>query len=378
MIRAALVIIAVVLSATACTVASTVSSTGTARTASLDVPAAIAIPGWNVGPGQFVSGRYTQSGRQVIALSDVSTGALVRDLLPATAANGMQVTGLALDRAGDLWITYSKGPSIAGPAVSSGPAVPRPGSCANQVDVVHAGSGRVTVALRTSDNVLIWSAQPSPDGRKLVYRESACTAYEATYLRISSLFSEQRWSIGQGLPACHLPAGVAWSRNGRTLLADYGPASQPYGYAANAGACAMWWAGRIVQVNAGTGQRGLAGRTVLADPGCQIDAVAGTATGDALAVEGCGGGPDFSTGPVTLLVVGANGRIDRRLTLGACADGTQIAINQAGTAALVDVYSSCAPSAQSTTLWEYRDGTLRQTLSTPGDSTDPTMLAWQG
>ena len=366
MVRAVLVILVIVLGTAACTSAS-------AGTASLDAVPVTAISHWQVGPGQFVSLRQGH-----VALSDLSTGALVRDVLPASTASGLQVTGLALDHKGDLWITYSKGPSIGGPAVSAGPAVPKPGTCANQVDVVQAGTGRVTVALRTSDNVLIWAAQPSPDGRELAYRESACTAYQDTYLRIDDLFSEQQWSIGQGLPDCHLLAGVAWSTNGRTLLADYGPASQPYSYGSGSGACAQWWAGRLVQVKAGTAQRGLAGPTVLAGSGCQIDAAGGTKGGGALAVEGCGGAPDFTGGQVSLLVIGADGHLDRRLPLGVCVNGAGIAMNRDGTAALVSAYLYCNPPGHPgpvTKLWEFSGGTLRPVVSTPSRLT---MAAWLG
>jgi hypothetical protein len=54
--------------------------------------AAASIPGWRVPPGQFVSLRFAPadertsgpSGFLEVALSDVTTGALVRRLLPAT------------------------------------------------------------------------------------------------------------------------------------------------------------------------------------------------------------------------------------------------------------------------------------------------------
>jgi hypothetical protein len=112
----------------------------------------------------------------------------------------------------------------------------------------------------------------------------------------------------------------------------------------------------------------------LAGSGCQIDAVAGPADGGALAVEACGGGPEFDSGPVSLLVIGANGRIDRRFSLGGCADEARIAMNQADTAALVSVYFSCAP--QTTDVWEYRDGALRPILRAPGNGGAISMLAW--
>jgi hypothetical protein len=365
-IRAALVIIAAALCLAACASPNMIS-------VSHDTRLATVVSGWDVTPDQFVWLRYGPHGSEFIAVSDTTTGALVRDLLPATAADGMQVTGLALDRSGNLWITYSKGPYYQS-NVSNGD--PRPGSCANQIDVVHAGSGRVTVALRTGDNVLISDAQPSPDGQDIVYQESGCTGYETSYLQIQSLSSEQHWSIGQGLPDCHLLSDVAWSTDGTSLLVDYGPASQPYSYAPSPGACSQWWAGRLVQVQAAKAQPSLTGSTVLADPGCQIDAVAGTEGGGALAVEGCGGGPSFITGPVNLLVIGADGRIDQRLPLGACVDGAEIATNQAGTAAMIEAYFTCSPSAQVTRLWTYRDGTLRPVLTIPGDGGPVNLIAW--
>jgi hypothetical protein len=160
------------------------------------------------------------------------------------------------------------------------------------------------------------------------------------------------------------------------LLADYGPASPPYSYGGSQGVCAQWRAGRLVQVNAGAARRGLSGTTVLADPGCQIDAVGGTKGGGALAVEGCGGGADFLSGQVSLLVITPNGRINRRLPLGACVDGAAVAMNETGTAALISAYLYCNPPghpAPATRVWEYRDGTLRQVAKA---AANPTMLTW--
>lgn len=164
-------------------------------------PTATAVPDWQISPGQFVSLRDTSSGSQVVALSDAKTGAVIRRLPPGATAAGMRVSGLALDPAGELWITYSKGPDFGGHVAGGDP---HPHTCANEIDVVHAGTGRVTVFLRTGDNVLISRATPSPDGRRLVYTETACTGFFDSYLRVTDLRSGHSWTIGQQLPDCHL------------------------------------------------------------------------------------------------------------------------------------------------------------------------------
>jgi hypothetical protein len=228
-----------------------------------------------------------------VALGDVRTGAVVRRLLPASASSGMQVSGLALDRAGDLWITYSEGPAY-GADVAGGD--PRPYTCAGEIDEVHADTGCVTVFLRTGGNVLISGARPSPDGTRLAYTESACTAYYDAHLRVTDLRSGRSWTIGQSAPHCHLLTSPAWSANGRDLLVGYGPPGQT-AYSGPQGTCPAWSAGRLVQLDALTGQPGLAGTTVPADPGCQITSVAGDTGGGMLAIEGCGTAPEYTDGP---------------------------------------------------------------------------------
>jgi hypothetical protein len=169
----------VAVSAVAC--ASAAGDTGSApRTrdvTSSSGPVAAAIPGWRLGPGQFVSLRFAPKNGQgtgpdgflEVALSNARTGAIIRRLLPASHSDGTQVAGLALDRAGNLWITCSRGPAYDGDTAGGDPT---PDSCGNQVDIVHASTGKVSVFLRTGDNVLLSKATPSPDGRLLAYLES--------------------------------------------------------------------------------------------------------------------------------------------------------------------------------------------------------------
>ena len=356
---------------------------GTGRAAAAPAgPAAAPVPGWRVPPGQFVSLRFAPARQQTrgplgfleVALGDVRTGAVVRRLLPASPGGGNQVSGLALDRAGDLWITYSKGPAYGGHVAGGDP---RPYTCANQIDEVHAGTGRVTVVLRTGGNVLISGARPSPDGTRLAYAESACAAYYDAHLRVSDLGSGRSWTIGQSVPPCHLLTGPAWSADGRDLLVGYGPPGQA-GDSGPPGTCPAWSAGRLVQLDALTGQPGLAGTTGQADPGCQITSVAGS-DGGMLAIEGCGTAPEYTDGPAWLLVLSASAHPVRRLALGTCADGSELAVSQAGTSTLVSAYLYCNPPGHPgpvTRLWEYHSGTLRLITSIPGDTSGARMMSW--
>jgi len=170
---------------------------------------AAAPPGGTRQPSRFISLRFAPKRLQAsgtagfleVAVSGTRTGATIRLLLP-DGSHGLQVTGLARDRSGNLWITYSRGP-YSGGGVAGGD--PRPDSCGNVIAILHAATGRITTFLRTGDNVLISGAVPSPGGRLLAYSESGCaTGYFDSYLRVTDLGTGRSWTIGQGLPRCHL------------------------------------------------------------------------------------------------------------------------------------------------------------------------------
>lgn len=155
----------------------------------------------------------------------------------------------------------------------------------------------------------------------------------------------------------------------------YGPPSQP-AYAGPTGSCSQWYAGRLVQVDPGASQPGLAGPAVRADPGCQITSVAATARGGKLAIEACGSAPGYLNGPARVLVM--TGGAVRRLALGQCTDGNGLATGQSGTSTLVSAYLYCNPPGKPgpvTRLWEYSGGTLRPIA---GNASGAAMLAWPG
>jgi hypothetical protein len=211
-----------------------------------------------------------------------------------------------------------------------------------------------------------------------VYTESACAAYYDAHLRVTDLGSGRSWTIGQGVPRCHLLTGPAWSANGRDLLVGYGPPGQT-GYSGPQGTCPAWSAGRLVKLDALTGQPGLAGTTVRAGPGCQITSVAGGTGGGMLAIEGRGTVPQYTDGPAWLLVLSASAYPVRRLSLGKCADGSALAVDQAGTSTLISVYLYCNPPGRpgpATRLREYHGGTLRLITSIPGDTSGARMMSW--
>lgn len=214
----------------------------------------------------------------------------------------MQVTGLSLGHSGNLWITYSKGPVYQNDTAGGDP---RPDSCANEIDILHAATGRLSVFLRTGGNVLLSGATPSPDGRLLAYAESGCvTGYFNSYLQVTELSTGRNWTIGQGLARCHLVTNPSWSTDGSALLVGYAPAAAP-AYTGPQGTCSAPGPERLVRLNPAAAQAGMNGSVAAAGPGCEITSVAGIAGGGVLAVEACGG-QLYLSGPARLLVLDAH------------------------------------------------------------------------
>jgi hypothetical protein len=332
-------------------------------------------------PGQFISLRLAPriqrttgpDGFLEVAVSSVRTGAIVRRLLPADR-DGMHVDGLSLDRSGNLWITYSKGPIEQGDLAGGDP---KPHSCANEIAILHASTGRLSVFLRTGNNVLISGAAVSQEGGLLAYGESGCaTGYLSNHLRVTDMRTGHSWTIGDGLPRCHFVTDPAWVMDGRGLLVAYA-AHTGRPYTGPQGTCSGIGPERLVELNP-TAQPGLAGRSFSAGRACEITSVTGTAAGNLMAVEACGR-PGGSSGPARLLVLDAQVRPVRQITLGRCTDGNELSTDRAGGSVLVSAYLYCNPPGKPgpvTKLWSYAGGKLRLITSVPGGTLGVSQMTW--
>lgn len=332
-------------------------------------------------PGQFIAVRFAPKGQRgsgpdgfiEVAVSSVRTGAVLRRLLPGSR-DGMTVEGLSVDRSGNLWITYSRGPVYRSDTMGGDP---KPRSCRNEIAILHASTGRLSVFLRTADNVLIGGAAVSPAGRLLAYSESGCaTGYFNSYLRITNLGTGRSWSIGHGLARCHFITAPAWALDGRALLVVYAPhAGRPY--TGPQGSCAGIGPERLVELSPAA-QPGLDGQGFSAGRGCQITSVAPAIGGGALAIKACGGQDDIS-GPARLLILDAHFRQLRQVTLGRCTDGNELSTGQSGRIVLISAYLFCNPPGRPgpiTRLWSYNRGKLRLITSVPGGTLAISFMTW--
>jgi len=226
-----------------------------------------------------------------IMLYNDRTGRVVRQLLPGTR-DGMAVSGLSIDRSGNLWITYSRGPKLQAPNLSGGE--PKPDTCANEIAIWHAGTGRVSVFLRTGANVQISEPAVSPDGRLLAYLEAGCaTGYFNAFLRVVDIASGRSWTIGQQIPRCHTITGPAWTADSRDLVVGYAPPASAH-WRGPLGTCLAPLREELAEVSAAAAQPMLRGRIALAQSHCEVTSAAALAAGRVLAIEGRG--PDRHPG----------------------------------------------------------------------------------
>lgn len=310
-----------------------------------------------------------------VVLYDSRTGDVVRQLLPGSR-DGMAVSGLSVDRSGNVWVSYSSGPALKAPGVMGGD--PQPDTCAGEIAVLHASTGRVSVFLRTTDNVLIRGLAISPDGQRLAYLESGCaTGYFNSYLRVADVTSGRSWTIGQQIPRCHTITAPAWTPDSSDLVVGYAPPASAH-WNGPQGACLAPLREELVEVSATDAQPLLRGRTAQADAHCEVTSAAAVAGGRALAIEACGH-QGFGTGPAELLLYDSRLHLARHLPLGRCTDGNDLGANLTGTQVLVSAYLFCNPPGTTqpvTRLWSYRDGVLRLVTKVPGGGSPFMLMTW--
>jgi hypothetical protein len=311
-------------------------------------------------------------------LGDAATGTITRRLIPA-AYDGMHAQGAAVGRDGNVWVTYSKGPAVS--QVGFGPEFPKPDSCANAVVEwnLQGATPRATVYQRTGDDVLLGQAVPSPDGRLLAYTEQPCELeFSGLYLRVTNLSSGKSWTIGQGLPGCHVLTTPAWSADGTQLLEGYAAANLPYNNAP--GFCTGPGTERLLRLDALAPQPGAAGQVTSPDGNCQVDSVAGLAGGGALVLEGCGRSQDYALDFAALLVVDPDGRHQQTIRLGRCSETGQLAGDPSGGNVLVTGVVDCNPTSPrarvTNDLWDYSGGRLRLVAATPATGRESAAIAW--
>jgi hypothetical protein len=311
-----------------------------------------------------------------VALYDSRTGAVIRRLLPP-ARDGMTVAGLSVDRWGNLWITYSRGPRLRAPGLLD--QEPEPHTCRNEIVVWHARSATTSVYLRPSDNVIISGAMVSPDGQMLAFNESGCaTGYMDSYIRVRDIASGRNWTIGQQLGRCN-NVDPAWTADSKNFIVAYAaPPKKPYRGPQDT--CSWPRREEVAEVSATLPQPGMAGRTAEAQAHCQITSTAQLAGGQVLAIEACGGaGQFYLSGPARLLVFNSQLRLVRQFSLGRCTDGNDLSTDVSGSAALITAYLFCNPPGHRqpvTRLWSYAGGVLRPIARVPQGTLAWAYMTW--
>jgi hypothetical protein len=326
-------------------------------------------PAGGAAPRQFV---VAVPGAGVM-LGDAATGRLLGRLLPP-ALGPMAAQGAAVARDGGVWVTYGKPAAALGRTAGGDPQAH---TCAGEIVVLRAGAApRVSVWLRAGDNVTLGQAVPSPDGRLVAYTEAGCaTAPSGQFLRVTDLRTRRSWTIGAGLPGCHLFTTPAWSADGRQLAEGYAAANRPYD--TPGGMCTGPQTERLLRLDARAPQRGASGEVSSPDGNCQVQSAAGLAGGGTLVLEQCGRSLNPAKDFAALLPLSAGGRPGRQASLGRCTFTRQLAPDGGGRHVLVSAAVDCASSVASSgyRLWSYAGGQRRLVAAgRPGTWQWP--LAW--
>jgi hypothetical protein len=273
-------------------------------------------------------------------VSDLRTGKLLRTLY-VVPNDGSRISGTAIARTGDIWITINRGPTMLGHVAGGDP---QPRTCASTVIDISPATGASHVMLRGGNDELITDAQPSPTDDRVAYLHAGCaTSYFDNSLQIQDRSSGRVITIGAQLPRCVALFQPRWTADGHLLALGYGASSTP-DFRGAQGTCSVPEPSRLVVVSAQHGSAGIDGATAPIDPRCQVNAIAITRSGPA-AIEQCSGGtfpgPSYIAGATHLIRYSPTLAILARSALGQCQDGASIAGQPSTDQVIISTYQYC-------------------------------------
>jgi len=275
-------------------------------------------------------------------VSSVRTGAVLERLM--SVASTSYVSGTAITRAGNVWVTTNHGPKSTSDALGGDP---QPHSCGSTVHEIDPRTGTIRTVLRGTDNELISDVQPSPTGDRIAYVHSACvTAFGdlTDSLRVKDLTTGRVAIVGSADLRCHSFSNPQWTADGAKLVFAYDKRSGSPLPAGRSDGCAELTvaegAAQLAVVPVGRAGFSARVRPAPADPGCSVGAVAATSGGYA-SVEACGAKNIFLFGPVRLVRYDQALRIVSRERLGPCQNGAWMAGDPKSRAVVVAVDQDC-------------------------------------
>jgi hypothetical protein len=262
----------------------------------------------------------------VVAVSSARTGAILERLL--TVASTSYVSGTAITRTRDVWVTTNHGPKLISDVAGGDP---QPHTCGSTVHQIDPRTGKIRTVLQGTDNELISDVQPSPTGNRIAYIYSACVTdpnFPIDSLQVKDLTTGHVATVGTADSRCHSFSSPRWTPDGADVVFVYDKRSGSPLTAGRDDGCAQLpvaeGAAHLAVVPVGrTGFRGPV-RPAAADPGCSVNAVAATSDGYA-AVEACGVRNLYLFGPVRLVRYNKALQPVSRGRLGPCQNGAWMA-----------------------------------------------------
>ena len=313
----------------------------------------------------------------VDALS-AATGRVIRQVAPAQR-DGMQVAGISRADGHSLLVTYARGPACTSDIAGCGP---RPNTCGARVVRINIETGTTTTVWRLGADQLLGSARLSPDGSMLAALASPCVpSYFNDHLVVRRMTDGATWTIGAGLPRCHLLGAPQWAGNGAQLLVTYAPATGTTPYSGADGTCSSFGDSSLKIVDATKPQPELAGPGLAPAPTCSWQATATTST-DVFAVQACGHDANRLDGPVSLIRLSTALRSTGRWSVGRCTGGNNLTASPTQ-GVLLAAYLFCNPPPRgqpqqnpSTTLFHLQNNKLQRVGVVNGGTTAWDDLTW--